>query len=559
MSQLHDRPWRRPGRLAYARDRLRTFVRPPVTVQAAPDDLVIERDVEVRMRDGIVLRANLYRPAGDGPFPVLLSVHPYGKDRLPRRRRGRWRLNPQFRIMNQSAPFSISSVTGWEAPDPVWWVQNGYAVVNADSRGAGASEGTGRLLSHQEAEDAYDLIEWAGTQSWSSGRVGMLGVSYLAISQYGVAALHPPHLQAICPWEGFTDAYRDFMTPGGVPERGFSVIWLALTRRVARLQGDLERSRRRHPLRDEWWASLTPDLQAITTPVLVCASFSDHNLHSQGSFRLFEEAGSADRYLYTHRAGKWATFYGDEARRAQLAFFDRHLRGHEVPLPRVRLEVRESRDRIVEVRTEEEWPLARTSWEERFLDATSGSLNGTPPSRAGTTRFDLRRGAAAFTLTFEEDRELTGPMSLSAWVQLEGAADADLFVGVEKWSGGRYLPFEGSYGYGRDRIADGRLRVSLRDLDPERSSPGRPAHRFSAVSYLRRGEVVPVEIALSASSTLFRRGEQLRLLVAGRSLEPGNPFWGHFPARYARSPRGECILHTSPDRPSALTVPLVGP
>lgn len=557
MSELHDVPWRRPGRLAAARARIRSFLRPPVTVHAAPDDLVIEHDVPVRMRDGIVLRANVYRPVGEGPFPVLLSVHPYGKDRLPRWRRGRWSLNPQFRIMQQGAPFSISSLTGWEAPDPAWWVRNGYAVVNADSRGAGTSEGTGSLFSDQEAEDAYDLIEWVGTRPWSTGRVGMLGVSYLAISQYRVAGLGPPHLHAICPWEGFTDAYRDFMTPGGVPERGFSVIWLAITRRAVRLQVDIGRLRRAHPLRDDWWASLTPDLGAITVPVLVCASFSDHNLHSQGSFRVFEEVGSVDRYLYTHRAGKWATFYGDDARRAQLAFFDRHLRGLDVPLPRVRLEVRETRDRIADVRAEDEWPLASTRWEERFLDASRGTIGATPPRTAATAGFDLRRNAVAFTLAFDEDCELTGPMSLRAWVQLDGAPDADLFVGVEKWSHGRPVPFEGSYGYRRDRIADGRLRLSLRQLDRERSSPGRPSHRLDAARPPRRGELMEVEIPLGASATMFRRGEQLRLLVAGRSLEPGNPLWGHFPARYERSARGRCLIHTSADHPSALTIPVI--
>jgi predicted acyl esterase len=558
MSEPHDVPWRRPGRLAYALARVRSFIRPPVAVAAAPEDLVVERDLPVRMRDGIVLRANVYRPLGEGPFPVVLSVHPYGKDRVPRRRRrGGWSLNPQFRIMNQPAPFSISSLTGWEAPDPVWWTKHGYVVVNADSRGAGTSEGTGSLFSQQEAEDAHDVIEWAGTQAWSSGRVGMLGVSYLAISQYRVAALGPPHLHAICPWEGFTDAYRDFMTPGGVPERGFSVIWLALTRRVVRLRVDLGRLRRRHPLRDEFWASLTPDLGAITVPMLVCASFSDHNLHSQGSFRLFEDAGSADRYLFTHRAPKWATFYGVEARQTQLAFFDRHLRELDVSLPRVRLEVREARDRVAEVRTEHEWPLARTRWEDRFLDADRGIIGAAPPGAAATARFDLRRNASAFTLTFDEDCELTGPMSLRAWVELDGAVDADLFVGVEKWSQGRYSPFEGSYGYGRDRIADGRLRLSLRDLDPERSLPGRPSHRFDAARPPRRGEVMEVEIALGASATLFRRGERLRLLVAGRSLEPGNPLWGHFPARYERSGRGRCLIHTSREHPSALTIPVI--
>ena len=196
------------------------------------------------MRDGVTLRVNVYRPPGDGPFPVILSAHPYGKDVLPRRTRRGWRLSFQFRIMNQPEPYQISSETGWEAPDPVTWVARGYVVINADARGAGTSDGVGSLLSDDEARDVYDLIEWAGTQPWSNGRVGMLGVSYLAISQYKAAALRPPHLAAICPWEGFTDAYRDFMTPGGIPERGFSVIWTAITRRNARLSVDLGAQRR---------------------------------------------------------------------------------------------------------------------------------------------------------------------------------------------------------------------------------------------------------------------------------------------------------------------------
>jgi predicted acyl esterase len=93
-----------------------------------------------------------------------------------------------------------------------------------------------------------------------------------------------------------------------------------------------------------------------------CGSFSDNNLHSRGSFRGFERISSADRFLYTHRGGKWATFYSAEARAAQLRFFDRYLRGRDVPAPpRVRLEVRESRDVIASLREEGAWPLERIS------------------------------------------------------------------------------------------------------------------------------------------------------------------------------------------------------
>ncbi|WP_445169023.1 CocE/NonD family hydrolase [Mycolicibacterium sp. Dal123E01] len=543
MATRYDRPWRRPGAAAYARQRIRAFLHPPVTVVSAPADLIKDHDVAVRMRDGVTLRANVYRPPGDGPFPVILSVHPYGKDKLPRRTRRGWRLNVQFRIMNQPEPYRISSETGWEAPDPVAWVERGYVVINADARGAGSSEGVGSLLSDDEARDVCDLIEWAGTQPWSNGRVGMLGVSYLALSQYKAAALHPPRLAAICPWEGFTDAYRDFMTPGGVPERGFSVIWQTMTRRVARLSVDLGAQRRLHPLRDDWWQSITPDIARIEVPILACASFSDHNLHSQGSWRLIDRAGSVERCAYSHRGGKWAVFYGDEAQRAQTAFFDRHLRGLELPAPpRVRLEVRERRDAVVAVREEQEWPLARTRWTALHL-GDDGTLGDAAPATAGTSTFGLRRQAVAFTHRFARDTEVTGPMSLRLRIGLDGADDAHLFVGVEKWSDGRYVPFEGSYGYGRDRIADGRLRLALRES-------------LDALRPLRSGEIVDADIELSASSTLFRAGDELRLVIAGRYLEPFNPLFGHLPARYVPSRRGRGVVHWGPGA-SALAIPVI--
>lgn len=97
----------------------------------------------------------------------------------------------------------------------------GYVVINADTRGSGKSGGGKSVLSDQEALDYYDLIEWAAIQPWSNGKVGLNGVSYLAISQYKVAALKPPHLAAICPWEGFSDFYQDLGRPGGIREDGF--------------------------------------------------------------------------------------------------------------------------------------------------------------------------------------------------------------------------------------------------------------------------------------------------------------------------------------------------
>ncbi len=510
------------------------------------------------MRDGGIRRVNVYLPPGDGPFPVLMSAHPYGKDNIPRRTRRGWHLGAQMRITNQSLPYEISSETGWEAPDPVTWTRAGYAVVNADLRGAGTSDGVGTLLDDAEAQDVYDLVEWAGSQPWSTGSVGMLGVSYLALSQYKVAGLHPPALKAICPWEGFTDAYRDFMRQGGLEEDGFATIWTTMTKRGARLSVDLGRDRHRHPLRDGWWEAITPDLGAITVPILVCGSFSDGELHSTGSFRAFERAASEHRHLYTHRAPKWWAFYSDDAVAAQRAFFDRHLRGADAPaLPPVRLEVRERGDRVAEVRAEQEWPPARTEWRPLHLGPRGALLADGPARGTGSAAVAARGAGLAFDLPIADDLELTGPMSAHLWVSVEGVDDAAVFVTVEKRTAGRWVPFEGSYGYGRDRVALGMHRVAVRERDDAASLPGRPAHTFARLQPVAPGEIVPVDVALTASSTLFRRGDALRLIVTAREPYPRNPLWGHLPAHHAAPRRGRLRVHWSTAHASHLVVPVL--
>ncbi len=551
-----DRPWHRPGAVRYALGRLPGLLHPPVDVcEPSAGSLSVRRDLPVAVRDGVTLRVNVVLPAGGGRFPVLMSAHPYGKDNLPRRRGRGYRVSFLYRILRQTGPVRFSVLTGWEAPDPAWWAAQGYALVNCDLRGAGTSEGSASLLSDQEGEDVYDLIEWAAAQPWSTGAVGLLGVSYLAISQWKAAALRPPGLRAICPWEGFTDAYRDLMRPGGIREDGFTRLWSLGLRRV-RQRYRLTEQQRRHPLRDEWWRALVPDLENITVPALICGSFSDNSLHSRGSFRGWEGISSTGRFLYTHRSGKWATFYSSEARAAQLRFFDRYLRGHDVPAPpRVRLEVRESRDIIAGVRAEDSWPLDRTEWRPLYLSAAG--LATAPPSAAGHLTFGMRSRGVCWEWTAPADTEITGPMALRLWVEAHGADDVDLFAGVEKWRGRSYVPFEGSYGFGRDRITTGWLKASLRALDEQRSRPFEPVPTFRCRQPLEPGHVVQADIALGPSATLFRAGETLRLVVAGRWLWPRNPLTGQFPAAYQKGPDGRCTLHWGPENQARLLVPVI--
>jgi len=552
-----DRPWRRPGWLPYAIRRLKGVVAVPVSVyHADPAAVITDHDLPVVTRDGTVLRVNLHRPTGDGPFPTILFAHPYGKDNLPtRRRRGGYRVPFQYRALRQTAPVRFSDLTGWEAPDPAWWTARGYAVVNGDLRGAGTSDGVGDWFSVQEGEDVADLIGWAAAQPWSTGAVGMLGVSYLAITQWHAAAQHPPALRAIVPWEGFTDPYRGLVRPGGFAEVGFLTLWARGMRHTRQAYSMLDVGLRR-PLLDDWWRSRTPEIASIDVPALICGSFSDNNVHSRGSVDAFERISSTERHLWTHRTGKWATFSSDEAKRAQLQFFDRHLKGLDTPtLPTVRLEVRESADQVVEVRDEHEWPLARTRWTPLHL--SSAGLVDAPSTASGSFRFAIRNGGVRFGWTVPEDVELTGPMALRLHVSVDGTDDVDLCVGVEKWRDGAYVGFEGSYGFGRERVTTGWQSASLRALDPERSRPFQPVPTFALRQPLGPGEIVPVDVALGPSSTLFRCGEELRLVVAGRWLWPRNPLTGAFPAAYRTRQQGTCTLHWGPAQDAHLLLPVV--
>ena len=548
------------GKLRYIAGRIRGLIHPQVSVTPAPGaEVVFEHDVAVPMRDGTVLRVNVFRPAGEGAYPALLCAHPYGKDKLPKPKRGGgYKISMQYRLMRMPEPVAFSAWTSWEAPDPAHWAAGGYVVVNCDLRGCGSSDGVGDLLSKAESEDYHDLIQWAAAQPWCTGKVGLNGVSYLALSQYGAAATQPPALAAICPWEGFTDPYRDLLYPGGVREDGFIKLW-ARGLKGARLAYGLRQEQLSRPLRDEVWASRTPDLAKVEVPMLVCGSFSDNNLHSRGSIRAFEQVASAQRWLYTHRGGKWCTYYSADVLAAQERFFDHFLKGVDNGMdaqPPVRLEVREDRDTIHSVRHEQSWPPEAVEWVELFL-GVDGRLVSQAPA-AGAVAFTASRGRPSWTWQVPRDLEIIGPMALRLHVSLEGATDANLFAGVEKWRDGREVPFEGSYGFGLDRVTTGWMRLSHRQPDDTLSRPFEPVNRDDAPRPLAPGEVAEIACALGPSATCFRAGEQVRLVLGGRWMQRRNPITGQFPARYQPSSRCVVRVHCGAEPTARLLVPVVG-
>ncbi|MGH3266701.1 MAG: CocE/NonD family hydrolase, partial [Trebonia sp.] len=321
---------------------------------ARVDGMVIEYDIAVRLRDGVEIYVDLFRPSGDEPVAPIIAWGPYGKHAPVK-----YDLFPNHGI----DPGWVSAYAGFEAPDPVYWTRHGYAVINVDPRGMWNSGGDATFYSAQEADDVYDVIEWAGTQPWSTGRVGMAGVSYLAITQWRAAADNPPHLAAINPWEGLSDRYRDMSYHGGIPEDRFGPMWRS--RRVPYSTGRVEDTVAMyadHPLFDEYWESKVPDLARVQVPAFVVASWSDQGLHARGTIEGFKRIGSEHKWLLVHGRKKWQFYYRPESVELQRQFFDRFLRGAPNAVdswPRVRVEVRE-RFYVGGQRDDDRWPLSGT-------------------------------------------------------------------------------------------------------------------------------------------------------------------------------------------------------
>ena len=520
------------------------------------DGMLIEYDAAVRMRDGVEIYCDIFRPDGGGPVPVIVAWGPYGKHGPVK-----YAIFPNHGV----DPAWVSKYAGFEAPDPVYWTRHGYAVINVDPRGTWNSQGDATFYSAQEALDIYDLIEWAGTQPWSNGKVGMSGVSYLAIVQWRAAAEHPPHLAAINPWEGVSDRYREMAYHGGIPENRFGPMWRS--RRVPYSNQRVEDTvtmYAEHPLWDAYWESKTADLGSVEVPSYVVASWSDQGLHTRGTLEGFKRIGSKHKWLTVHGRKKWQYYYQPENVERLRLFFDRFLKGVENEVeswPKVRLEVRE-RFYQGEIRDESEWPLARTRFEKLYLDAAAQTLGWTSIADESEVRYradGVAGGHAEFVHRFDVPTELIGPMKLRLWVEAEGADDMDLFVGVQKLDGdGTLVPFSFLNALEDGPVALGWLRVSHRELDAERSTPEQPWHPHRSESRLEPRQIVPVEIEIWPSGTRFGAGEQLRLLVQATDIQQypaGVVSMAHSVTRNA----GAHVIHTGGKYDSHLLVPVIAP
>jgi putative CocE/NonD family hydrolase len=461
----------------------------------------------------------------------------------------------------------LSHYATFEGADPLYWVPLGYVVVNVDARGTWYSEGTSTFLSPEEAESFYDVIEWAGVQPWSTGKVGLTGVSYLSQSQWKTAALQPPHLAAMNIWEGWSDTYREVARHGGIPDTSF---W---TKVVANAWGvsthpieDIVQETVEHPLFDEFWASKVAEFSQIVTPAFIVASWTDQGLHERGTLEGFKKIASRHKWLEIHGRKKWSYYYEPHSVARLQAFFDKFLKGMDSPVddwPKVLLEVRE-KYYVGEQRGENEWPIARTRYARLHLDARSGSMRPEPVPASASCRYDALgsgpgRHRAEFEYAFAETTELTGHMKLRLYMAAESADDMDIFVGVYKFDArGEFVPMA-YYTYFNDGpVALGWLRASHRELDAAASTEYQPVLRHRQALKLEPGQVVPLDIEIWPSGTLFEAGSRLRLIVQGTDLQKYSKTRHPVYTRHEDSVNhGAHVIHTGGATDSYLLIPIV--
>jgi uncharacterized protein len=518
------------------------------------DNMIIEWDAPIQMSDGLVLRADIFRPQDGKPAPAILTYGPYGKGLDFREG-----YKTAWDLMVKNHPDAVSGTSNkyanWEVVDPEKWVPDGYVCIRVDSRGAGRSPGYLAHNNRRESQDIYESIEWAAQQAWCSGKVGMNGISYYASNQWRAAALQPPHLAAICVWEGWSDAYRDGFRHGGIACT-FRKNWQDL--QVKTVQHGVGERGKRNPntgelvcgpetlddetlvknredmwgeilkreLTDEWYAERTPDLSKVVVPLLSAANWGGQGLHLRGNIEGFLAAGATKKWLEAHGHSHWAPFYTDQGVALQKQFFGYFLKGEKngwEDQPPLMLYIRHPNEKF-ELRHEQEWPLARTQWTKFYLDPSDMQLSVQPPkpTKGATLKYRAmdNQGLQFLTAPMTSPMELTGPSALKIRVA-SSTKDADLFVILRVFDpAGNEVLFEGAMDP-KAPISQGWLRASHRKVDPARSLPYRPWHTHDEKQPLDPGVFVDLDIEIWPTCIVIPEGFRLGIQIKGTDFDHG--------------------------------------
>lgn len=564
---------------------------------ASSYEVIVERNVPAKMRDGVTLRADIYRPKADGKFPVLLVRTPYDKTGM--------------------SGFAMRAAA------------SGYVVVAQDVRGRFASEGDWYPFKH-ESLDGYDTVEWAAALAYADGKVGMFGGSYVGATQYLAAIAHPPHLAGICPNVTASNYHDGWTYQGGAFEQWFNESWttgLAMNTVRRRIESsgnaaawakvvpllsypvlDLEmpaaaelapyfRDWLAHPNYDDYWKawSIEEHYSQIQVPVFSQGAWYDIFLGGtlRNYTRLKKEAGNeAARhgqrlmvFIGGHAGGsenpkvgqvdfgKDAPAHVDEA---TLRWYDWLLKGQANGV---------EQEKPVKIfvmgrntwREEENWPLARAKTTRYYLHSIgeanglsgNGSLSTAPPGEEKPDQYvydpndptptiggplccgpfppagpgpqdqrsvEARKDVLVFsTPPLSREMEVTGPILLDLYIS-SSAVDTD-FTGklLDVWPNGF-----------AQNLTEGILRLRYRDSQehPELANPG---------------EVYHISVDLWATSNVFLAGHKLRLEISSSNFPrfDHNLNTGDDQARGTRMVKATNVVYHDKSRASAVILPLV--
>ena len=559
------------------------------------NEIRIENHVAIPMRDGVVLYADVYRPAQDGKYPVIVSRTPYSTER--------------------AGAYGAAE----------YFSRRGYVYVFQDVRGRHESEGRWEPF-RDDIEDGYDTVEWAAAQPWSNGKVGMEGGSYLGHVQWRAAQAKPPHLTAIFPRVASTSIYHDWITVNGGWRLAFNFGWGPVRQESRIMQntelhsGDPDELSYRqavehlpldemqallgrnaqfykdwiaHPDYDDYWRLLSVEehFSEIGIPVHTMGGFFD--IFAQGTLRGYvgvshHGANETARRGSNMVIGPWehgvARKVGDmdwgeaadvDINALALRWFDYWLKGVDNGLddePPVKIFVM-GRNAW---RYEREYPLARTDYRPLYL-GSGGAANGShgdgtlgwgEPSGGAASdsyRYDPANPVPSLgganccgvattsgprdqrpiegrgdvlvytTEPLAEELEVVGPVKLKLWAS-SSAVDTDFVAKlVDVYPDGRSI-----------NVAEGILRARYRD------SP-------SAPEPLEPGKAYELEVDLIGTANLFQKGHRIRVHVTSshfpqfsRNLNTGAPFGSSQEMVVAE----QTVFHSA-GRPSHILLPVI--
>jgi uncharacterized protein len=523
------------------------------------------------MSDGakIALRVHLPDDAG-GARPTLLAVSPY-------------------RFDNDEVPPTHSFL--WYEMGPYrWYVErHGYAFVRADVRGTGRSDGSRfGYLDKRERRDLYEIIEWIAQQPWSSGKIGAIGQSYYAMSQWAMASERPPHLTCIAPYDGHTDLCSFGAHSGGIPNEPFVCAWWIETMRPVNdrpfsgppreLPQDFSYEVSRHQVRDDYWAERSYDLSKVDIPVYAVGAWSKLDLHTSGVIDGFLRVGGPKKLRLTGSPSALIEFSTPAFHeRVLLPFYDWALKGLATGYeqrPTVEYDILGAKRTAAAA----EWPPANAKVKEFHL--ASGPTNSVTSLNDGRLVTDPRSPGADRTsysypdpqwqfgnvvmgpqgpdrvkrvLTFTtdaltEDLTIAGPSELLLHLS-STATTTDIIVKLAEQS--PQSEEARSKGLQPDSVivTKGWLRSGHRRPEPNDAPFGAPIFMNAQLSPLAPGEVYELRVPLMAVSYRFSKGSRLRVEVSNADSRLFDRQFCHV---YAPEKAGTDTIHHSKDRPSRL-------